>query len=172
MIKKNKKKGILFWITGLSGAGKTSVANEIKKEISKKFGPTLVFNGDDLRKIFKLNKYDQKSRLENGKNFNKFAKFITDQNINLIFTIVGMFDQIRIWNRKNIDNYVEIYLKASISKIKEKRKKKLYFKKNNIIVGFQIKPEFPKKPNIIVKNDFTKSIKEISKSLLKKIIQI
>ena len=44
------KKGILFWITGLSGAGKTSVANEIKNEITKQFGPTLVFNGDDLRK--------------------------------------------------------------------------------------------------------------------------
>ena len=64
MKKKNKKKGILFWITGLSGAGKTSVANEIKNEITKQFGPTLVFNGDDLRKIFHLNKYDQKSRLK------------------------------------------------------------------------------------------------------------
>ena len=171
MKKKNKKKGILFWITGLSGAGKTSVANEIKKEITKQFGPTLVFNGDDLRKIFKLNKYDQKSRLENGKNFSEFAKFITNQNINLIFTVVGMFDQIRNWNKKNISNYVEIYLKASVSKIKKKRKKKLYFKKHGAIVGIQIKPQFPKKPNYIIKNDFTKSIKEISYSLLKKIIK-
>lgn len=48
-------------------------------------------------------------------------------------------------------------------------KKKLYFKKNSPIVGIQIKPEFPKKPNFIVKNDFTKTIKEISQSLLKKI---
>ena len=128
MKKKNKKKGILFWITGLSGAGKTSVANEIKSKITEQFGPTLVVNGDDLRRVFKLNKYDQKSRLENGKNFGKFAKFITNQNINLIFTVVGMFDQIRIWNKKNIDNYVEIYLKASVSKIRKKRKKKLYFR--------------------------------------------
>lgn len=172
MIKKNKKKGILFWITGLSGAGKTSVANEIKKEISKKFGPTLVFNGDDLRKIFNLNKYDQKSRLENGKNYGKFAKFITDQNINLIFTVVGLFDQIRVWNKKNVENYVEIYLKASVLKIKKKRKKKLYFTKSNSIVGIQIKPQFPKKPNFIIKNDFSKNIKEISNSLLKKIFKV
>ena len=114
MIKKNKKKGILFWITGLSGAGKTSIANSIKNEIKKQYGNTLVFNGDDLRKIFKLNKYDHKSRLEYSKNYGKFAKFITDQNINLIFTIVGMYDEIRKWNKKNIDNYVEIYLKNKI----------------------------------------------------------
>ena len=170
MKKKNKKKGILFWITGLSGAGKTSVANEIKSKITEQFGPTLVVNGDDRRRVFKLNKYDQKSRLENGKKFGKFAKFITNQNINLSFTVVGMFDQIRIWNKKNIDNYVEIYLKASVSKIRKKRKKKLYFKKNSSMVGIQIKPEFPKKPNFIVKNNFTKTIKQISQSLIKKII--
>ena len=38
----NKKKGILFWITGLSGSGKTSLAKKIKKDISKKYGPTII----------------------------------------------------------------------------------------------------------------------------------
>ena len=171
-MKKNKNKtGYLILITGLSGSGKTTIAGKILNRIKKKLGPTILINGDDLRKIFKLNKYDQKSRLENGKNFSEFAKFITNQNINLIFTVVGMFDQIRNWNKKNISNYIEIYLKASVSKIKKKRKKKLYFKKHGAIVGIQIKPQFPKKPNYIIKNDFTKSIKEISYSLLKKIIK-
>jgi adenylylsulfate kinase-like enzyme len=167
MKKKNKKKGILFWITGLSGAGKTSLANEIKKDIKKKFGPTLVINGDDLRKIFKLNKYDQTSRLNYGRQYCKFAKFITDQNINLIFTAVCMADELRVWNTKNINNYFEVYLKASLSKIKKKKKKKLYLKKTNSIVGIQIKPQYPKKPDIIIVNNFRRSIKELSKSLIK-----
>ena len=128
MIKKSKKKGILFWITGLSGAGKTSLANNIKKEIINQYGPTLIVNGDDLRKIFKLTKYDQNSRLEYGKQYAKFAKFITDQNINLIFTIVGMFNELRRWNKQNIKNYVEIFIKANVSKIKKKRKKNYIFK--------------------------------------------
>ena len=123
-LKKVEKKGILFWITGLSGAGKTSLANSVKNKIKQQFGPTIVLNGDDLRRIFKLNKYDQNSRLEYGKNYAKFAKFIKDQNINLIFTVVGMFDQIRSWNKKNIKNYVEIYVKASISKIKKKEQRR------------------------------------------------
>ena len=36
----NKKKGILFWITGLSGAGKTSISNKIYKRIKDKYGKT------------------------------------------------------------------------------------------------------------------------------------
>ena len=86
MKKKNKKKGIVFWITGLSGAGKTSLANGIKKEIKKEFGPTLVVNGDDLRKIFNLNKYDKSSRLEYTKQYSQFVRFTTNQGINVIFT--------------------------------------------------------------------------------------
>ena len=171
MKKKNLKKGILFWITGLSGAGKTSIAKAIKDQIIKRYGPTLLVNGDDLRNLFMLKKYDKKSRLANGIMFHRFAKFITNQNINLIFAVVSLFEEIRNLNRKNIDNYVEIYLKADIKNIKKKRKKKIYFNKNKnkSIVGISIKPEFPKKPDIIIKNDFKKNIDYLSKKLLKKI---
>jgi adenylylsulfate kinase-like enzyme len=54
---KNNNKGILFWITGISGSGKTILANKIKREIIRNYGPTLIISGDDIRKIFKLNKY-------------------------------------------------------------------------------------------------------------------
>ena len=93
----NKKKGILFWITGLSGSGKTTIGRKIKKEIIKIYGPTIHVSGDDLRKIFKINKYDYKSRLKYGRKCCNFAKFITDQKINLIFSIIGMRQSLRDW---------------------------------------------------------------------------
>ena len=171
MKKFSLNRGIVFWITGLSGAGKTSLANGIKKEIRKKFGPTLVINGDDLRKIFKLNKYDKSSRLKYTEQYSQFLKFITNQGVNVIFTVVGLFDKIRTLNRKNINNYVEIFIRTNVSKIKKKRKKRIYLKKTNEIVGIQIKPEFPKRPDIIINNDFKKSIRQLSAVLIKKIIK-
>ena len=59
----------------------------------------------------------------------KFSKFITDQNINLIFAVVGMMDGIRSWNKKNISNYYEIYIKANIQKIIKAKKRKFTIKK-------------------------------------------
>ena len=85
MKKNHKNRGHLIWITGLSGSGKTSLANAIKPRIQKKYGNTLVINGDDLRKIFNLNKYDKNSRLNYGRQYCKFLKFLTDQNVNVIF---------------------------------------------------------------------------------------
>ena len=101
MKKFKKNKGILFWVTGLSGSGKTSIAKIIKKKITKIYGPTILISGDDLRKIFKLNKYNYKSRLEYGRQFCNLAKFITDQKINLILAVVGMMHSLRNWNKKN-----------------------------------------------------------------------
>ena len=46
--KLDKKKGIVFWITGLSGSGKSTVAKNIKKNISNKYGKTVLSNGDFL----------------------------------------------------------------------------------------------------------------------------
>ena len=98
---KNKKikiypnKGILFWITGLSGSGKTTLANKIKNEIEVKYGKTIVISGDDLRKIFSLKSYNFKDRKKYLSMYHDFCKHITDQNVNVIFAVVGLYDFIR-----------------------------------------------------------------------------
>jgi adenylylsulfate kinase-like enzyme len=173
MKKKIKNKGILFWVTGLSGSGKTSISKLIKKDIIKNYGPTLLVSGDDLRTIFHFNKYSLIERQLLVKKFCNFAKFITNQNINLIFATVAMMHAPRAWNKKNIDNYIEIFIKTKINKIIDAKKKKIYHKKNiGDLVGLSIKPQLPKKPDIIITNDFDKPIKHLSKVLMNKIKHI
>ena len=99
----------------------------------------------------------------------KLAKFVTNQNINVIFAVIGMMEGIRSWNKKNIKNYVEIYIKSNLKTVISKKKKKIYRKKTKNIVGLDIKPEYPKKPHIVIKNDFKKNIKYYAEELLKKI---
>jgi len=168
MKKKIKKDcGVLFWITGLSGTGKSSIGEKIFRKIKKKYGPTIIIHGDDFRRIWKLNGYSNKNRYQNSQKYINFCKYITDQNINIIFTVIGMFNKIRKWNRKNINNYVEIYIKQeSIEDFKIKRKNR----KN--VVGLDLKPEFPKKPDIKINNNYKKSIDVLSKELLNKISKV
>ena len=167
--KKIKKKGCLFWITGLSGSGKTSIAENIKHEISRRYGQTLTLSGDDLRKIFNFNKFSRKQRLDYALAYSKFCKYITDRNINLIFSTVSLFHEVRKWNKTNIKNYVEIYIKSDIQEIIKKKNKFFYKGNYQNIVGKNLKAEFPKSPDIIIKNNFTKPLKTLSNELIKKI---
>ena len=48
----------------------------------------------------------------------------------------------RIWNKKNIKKYIEIYIKSDLDKIIDKKKKTYLIRKN--VVGVNIKPQFPK----------------------------
>ena len=164
-----KNKGIVFWITGLSGSGKTAIAEKIKKDISNKYGPTMIISGDDLRNIFGYKKFSKKNRLVYAFSYSKFCKCIADNNINIIFSTVSLFHTVRKWNRSNIKNYVEIYIQSDINKIIKQKKKFFYRGNYKNIVGKNIKPEFPKFPNVIIKNDFKKSVNDLSKELIKKI---
>jgi adenylylsulfate kinase-like enzyme len=166
---KNKNVGILFWITGLSGSGKSTIAKKIFFKIKKKYGPTVVVHGDDLRRIFRLKGYSKNERLSVGKQYIDFIELIIEQKINVIFSVVGLFNELRKENNKRFRNYVEIFIKTNIKKIIENNKKNKVYKQKKNIWGLDISPEFPKKPNITIKNDFKKNISDLSNELLKKI---
>ncbi len=170
MKKINKSKGIVFWITGLPGSGKTLLANLIQKEVNSIYGKTIVVSGDDLRKIFNLNGYTSTDRKKYLISYNKFCKFITDQKINIIFAVVGLFDFIRKKNNKDFSNYIEIFIDAEIKEIIKFNKKKIY-KGNKNLMGVDIKAQFPRNPDIIIKNDLKIKKNKLKKILIKQIVK-
>ena len=164
---KNKNKGILFWITGLSGSGKTTLGKKIKKDITKVYGPTIMISGDNIRKIFSLKGYEYSERVAILKKYSLFAKYITEQKINIILAVVGMVESQREWNRTNIENYIEIFIQSRIKDIIKLNKKKIYNQKNpGKLVGVNIKPQYPKKPDIIINNSFISTTDKIAKKLI------
>ena len=166
---KKKNQGYLFWITGLPGSGKSTIAKKIEKYIRSNFGPCIIINGDDLRRIFKFKGYSKNEREEIASKYCELSKFLVLQKLNVIFASVSLFSKIRDWNRKNIKNYIEIYIKSDLKKIIKSRRKKLYFRRKKNMVGLDIKPEFPNNPNIIIKNNFDKTIDQLSKELKNKL---
>jgi len=128
------------------------------------------FKTEEKLNIFELKKYSFRERLKLSEKYCKLSKFITDQKINLIFATVAMMDKPRKWNRRNIKNYIEIYIKSDVKKIIKEKKKKIYFnKKNTNLVGINVKAEFPKNSDIVINNKFNIPISKISDNLFNKI---
>ena len=165
----NKNKGIVFWIEGFSGSGKTEIAKQSHKQISHLFGSTIVLSGDILRNFLDKKGYSKSDRIKNSFKFSQFIKFLTDQKINVIYTVVGLNYMAKSIYKKSLTNFVEIFVKTDIKKIIKMNKKKKVYKSNRNIVGLDIKAEFPKKPLAVIKNNFKKPIKQLSDELVKKL---
>ena len=78
-----------------------------------------------------------------------------------------MIEAQRKWNRTNIENYIEIYIRSNIKDIIKLNKKKIYNKKNpGKLIGINIKPQYPKKPDITIINSFKSTTDQMAKSLI------
>ena len=170
-IKLNKKLGIVFWIEGFSGSGKSTISNLIQKKISKLYGPTIILSGDVLRKFFNKTGYTKKDRILNSYKFRDVLAYLSKQKFNIIYSVVGLNYKAKAIYKKKITNFIEIYMKTNIHKIIKLNKKKTYRRKKNIL-GVHIKPDYPKNPNIINKNNFDKSLKKLSDELIDKLKKI
>ena len=151
MLKRNridKNKGFLFFIEGFAGSGKSSIGIKSYKRINALFGPTIIIHGNQIRDILNIYGYSRIERSKNSYKTRKFIKFITDQNINVIYTVLCLNYKAKSIYKEKIKNFVEIFIDSDVKKIIAKKKKKQIYKLKRNIVGVHIKPQFPKNPDI------------------------
>ena len=159
---------MVIWILGLSGSGKTSLALKIiKKSKKKKF---IHIDGDSIRNIYeKKLGHTINDRQINASRISRLVKYISDQKVNVIVSVLSNFPKWLKWNRKNIKNYFEVYLKTDLDILK-KRRAKLYSKKIKNVVGVDLKFNEPVEPDIIIENSNNKNnIETNAIKILKKI---
>ena len=120
----NKRLGILFRISGLPGSGKTELAKLIHSRINRIFGPTVMWSGDDLRKILNNKSYKLRDRYNLGIKNIGLINLINSQKINVIFATVGLSSKIIKEFKKKIPNYIEITIKTELNDIKKRRVRK------------------------------------------------
>lgn len=152
------EKGTVFWITGLSGAGKTTIGKQLLTEMRKNKKNVVLLDGDELRKTIAEDAgYEREDRIKAGYRYCKIANLLANQGIDVIVATVAMFHCLREWNRDNIDNYREVYLRVSNEVLMKRNQKKLYsgVKEGKVknVMGVDMKIEEPKKPDLVIQND-------------------
>ena len=116
--------------------------------------------------------HTMRDRQINASRISKLVKYISDQKVNVIVSVLSNFPKWLKWNRKNIKNYFEVYLKTDLDILKNRRSK-LYSKKTKNVIGVDLKFNEPIRPNIIIKNSNNKNdIDTNAIKILKKIKKI
>lgn len=140
-------------MTGLSGAGKTTLGNKLYYQMKQQEIGVVLLDGDILKRIISQDGYTREDRLERGYRYSALCKLLTDQGVNVIICTIAMFDEIRQWNRENIDKYIEIFLDVELEVLKERNRKGLYSQKDGNVAGIDVTVEYPKNPDIVIKNN-------------------
>ena len=157
------KKGIIYWLTGLSGAGKTTIAKEIVKQ--SKIRPILL-DADELRNTLSKDlKYDKSSRLENNRRISELAVFLAMQGIDVVVACISPFKSVRDNLKLTYgDNFKEIYVNTPLEICKKRDPKGLY-NTSKTMVGIDLIYEAPQNPYYIA-DTINKSAYEIAKEIL------
>lgn len=160
-----RKDGVLYWITGLSGAGKTTIGNRLYYELKCIQDNVVLLDGDILKNIVGDHLgYSEEDRYKRAVRYAMLCKTLTDQGITVICCTIAMYDEVREWNRKNNKGYVEVFLNVPMDILIERDQKGMYtkYKKGEMenLAGIDVEVEYPKTPDIEIVNDGTLTIKE------------
>lgn len=148
----------VYWITGLSGAGKTTIGEIFYQKLKYTYPNTVFLDGDILRKIFgDIFGYNEEERKRCAMCYSRLCDNLQKQGINVVCCTVSMFDCVRAWNREYIQNYIEIYLKVSLDTLRKRDKKGLYSgntkEKQKDVAGITFNFEEPQTPDLIINNE-------------------
>ena len=128
--KNNGHPGIVIWFTGLSGSGKSTIANKLDVELNKKGLRTYILDGDNVR--MGLNKdlgFSPESRKENIRRISEVAKLFADSGAIVMTAFISPYREDRDSARDVIGkDYVEVFVNTPIEECIKRDPKGLYKK--------------------------------------------
>jgi adenylylsulfate kinase len=170
---------MVIWMTGLSGAGKTTLARNIELELSKKGFLTQVLDGDNIRTGINNNLgFTEADRYENIRRIAEVSKLFLNCGIICINSFISPTHPIRQLAKDIIgkENFIEIYVNAPVEICEQRDVKGLYKKARAGLIknftGIDAPFEAPQYPDIEIRTDqlnIDESVQKILEYILPKI---
>jgi adenylylsulfate kinase len=166
----------VIWMTGLSGAGKTTIARGLEKELLKKGYLSQVIDGDDLRAGLNKNLgFSNEDRKENLRRIAEISRLFINCGVITINSFISPTHEVRSMAKSIVgkDYYIEVFINAPLEVCEQRDNKGLYRKARQGLIkdftGIDSPFEPPLNANIEIKTDRL-TIKESVDTLLSYIL--
>jgi len=158
-------KGAILWFTGLSGSGKTTIANALERELTRRGMHSYQLDGDNLR--FGLNRdlgFSETDRKENIRRAGEAAVLFADSSTVVITSLISPFredrDLVRELAREKQVAFLEVFVDAPLAVCEQRDPKGLYAKarKGEIaqFTGISSPYEAPSEPELTLQTETLK----------------
>ncbi len=169
--KLNHQKAVVLWFTGLSGSGKSTIANQVEFELFKRKNHTYSLDGDNTRKGINSDlDFTEESRIENIRRVGEIAYLMVDAGLIVLASFITPFQKDRQKLKEKLgDRMIEIYVDCPIEVCEQRDVKGLYAKarKGEItnFTGIDSPFEIPENPDIVV-NSYLETLEENVKDII------
>ncbi len=169
-------KGVTIWFTGLSGSGKSTVAQIVYSRLKEKGYKVEILDGDIIRtNLSKGLGFSKEDRDENIKRVGFVCELLTRNDVIAIAVCISPYREIRDYNRKRIGKFIEVYTKCPLEVCIERDPKGNYKKalageiKN--YTGIDDPYEEPLNPEVVLETD-KETPEESAKKVLDKLVEL
>lgn len=161
--------GRVIWITGLSGSGKSTLGRRVVRALRRSGEPVVYLDGDELRAVLipqhqSDGAVDRDSRISLAKQYAALCGLLSRQGLTVVIATISMFREVHTWNRANIPNYLEIFLRVPLQVLRDRDPKGIYeaFAQGELssVAGLDLKVDEPVAPDLIIDNYGGTSIAE------------
>ena len=166
-----EKKGTVYFFTGLAGAGKTTIGGLFYERLKKRSPDAILLDGDRMRTqvghsaadgtVLQLDRYTTEARKAGAFDVFAYCKRASDAGHDIVICSIAMYTEVRSWNRENIQNYKEIYIKVTRETLYRRDQKKLYSSGAKQVVGIDLPYDEPEHPDVVIVNDGSETPEQI-----------
>lgn len=169
-------KGFTIWFTGLSGAGKTTLAREVEKRLRARGMKVEVLDGDVVRQnLSKGLGFSKEDRDTNIRRIGFVCKLLSRNNVVAIAAAISPYREIRDEVRREIGNFVEIYVECPLEVLIERDVKGLYKKalagEITNFTGVNDPYEPPLNPEVVIHSD-RETVEESVEKIMRKLKEL
>lgn len=149
--------GRVFWITGLSGVGKTTLGRELWNRLRTADSPAVFLDGDELRNAIADDLgHGVDSRRQSAMRNARLCLLLAQQGIDVVCATISLFHEVQRWNRENIPGYREIYVRVPMEELRRRDQKGIYARAErgeaSNVVGIDLPAEVPDAPDLVLDN--------------------
>ncbi len=153
-----KQLGAILWLTGLSGAGKTTIANRVAQKLQKQNYKVEVLDGDVVRTHLCAGLgFSKQDRDTNVRRIGFVANLLSRNGIIVIVAAISPYREVREELKKTSTNFIEVYVQAPLAVCEFRDVKGLYAKAKageiKHFTGISDPYEEPLNPEIICQTD-------------------